>query len=141
MPGFINTHVHSAFTESSLQTWAQAGVTTVRDLGFQTVHMWWPIAFRDAHASLPRFARIVTVGVPITPPGGYPLSGGKTTVLTAATPEEARARTNQVLDNGADLIKACLESGRVMYGNANLPLFTKEQASAIIDTAHRRGCR
>jgi imidazolonepropionase-like amidohydrolase len=139
LPGFINSHVHSAFIESSLRAWAQAGVTTVRDLGFQTPHMWWPIAFRNARASRPEFARIVTVGVPITPPGGYPQVDGKTVVLTAATPDEARARTNQVLDNGADLIKACLESGAFRYGAATLPLFTREQATAIIDTAHRRG--
>ncbi len=139
LPGFINTHVHSAFVVSNLLAWAQAGVTTVRDLGFQAVHMWWPMTFRDQNAQDSRFARIVTVGAPISSPGGYPLENGKTTVLTAASPEEARSQTNLVLDHGADLIKACLDSGAIVYGRANLPMFTREEAKAIIDAAHRRG--
>ena len=33
LPGFINTHVHNAYVRHTLRTWAQAGVTTVRDVG------------------------------------------------------------------------------------------------------------
>jgi imidazolonepropionase-like amidohydrolase len=139
LPGFINTHVHSAFIDSSLQAWAQAGVTTVRDMGFQAVHMWWPMTVRDQRKQYPRYARIVTAGVPISSPGGYPLEDGKTSVLTAASPEEARARTTMVLDHGADFIKASLESGLIVRGRPDLPVFTREESRAIIETAHRRG--
>jgi len=139
LPGFLNTHVHSAFSESNLQAWAQAGVTTVRDMGFQAEHMWWPMSFRDQHMQSPRFARIVTVGVPISTPGGYPLENGNTTVLTAASPEEARAGTNLILDHGADLIKVSLESGLIIKGIPDLPIFNKEESTAIVDVAHRRG--
>jgi imidazolonepropionase-like amidohydrolase len=79
------------------------------------------------------------VGVPITTPGGYPLEAGKTTVLSAASPDEARARVNLVLDNGADLVKVCLDSGLIVYGKADLAVFGKEESSAILDAAHRRG--
>ena len=139
LPGFFNTHVHSAFVDSNLQAWAQAGVTTVRDMGFQAVHMWWPMTVRDQRKQYPRYARIVTAGVPISSPGGYPLEDGKTSVLTAASPEEARAKTTMVLDHGADLIKASLESGLIVRGRPDLPVFTREESRAIIETAHRRG--
>jgi imidazolonepropionase-like amidohydrolase len=33
LPGLINAHVHRGYDEQKLQAWAQAGVTTVRDLG------------------------------------------------------------------------------------------------------------
>lgn len=31
LPGFINAHVHDAYSASNLEAWAAAGVTTVRD--------------------------------------------------------------------------------------------------------------
>ena len=33
LPGLINAHVHGGYDAGRLQAWAQAGVTTVRDLG------------------------------------------------------------------------------------------------------------
>ena len=33
LPGFFNAHVHRALSTRNLEAWAQAGVTTVRDLG------------------------------------------------------------------------------------------------------------
>ncbi len=139
LPGFINTHVHSAFSESNLRAWVQAGVTTVRDLGFGVEHLWWPMSFRDQHLSNPQFSRIVATGPPISTPGGYPTPFGGTVVLTAATPEEARNQTNVVLDHGADLIKVSLDSGLIVMGEPNLPIFDRERSRAIIETAHRRG--
>ena len=32
LPGVFNAHVHSSYRQSSLEAWAHAGVTTVRDL-------------------------------------------------------------------------------------------------------------
>ncbi|HYK92218.1 MAG TPA: amidohydrolase family protein [Acidobacteriota bacterium] len=139
LPGFFNTHVHSAFSESNLRAWVQAGVTTVRDLGFGVEHLWWPMSFRDQHLPLPEFARIIATGPPISTPGGYPTPFGGTVVLTASSAAEARTQTNLVLDHGADLIKTCLDSGLIVMGIANLPIFNKEEARAVIETAHRRG--
>ena len=33
LPGFINAHVHAAYSAFTLNAWARSGVTTVRDLG------------------------------------------------------------------------------------------------------------
>ena len=33
LPGLINAHVHQGYSEQNLKAWAQAGVTTIRDLG------------------------------------------------------------------------------------------------------------
>ena len=71
LPGFFNTHVHSAFSESNLRAWAQAGVTTVRDMAIGGGQLWWPMTFRDERAALPEFARIIAVGPMISSPGGY----------------------------------------------------------------------
>jgi hypothetical protein len=49
--------------------------------------------------------------------GSTTLSG--TLILTAASPEEARARTTMVLDHAADLIKVSLESGLIIRGTGN----------------------
>lgn len=139
LPGFFNTHVHSAFLDSNLQAWAQAGVTTVRDMGFQAEHMWWPMTVRDQRRQNPRCARIVTAGVPISVPGGYPLENGETTVLTVTSPEEAEAGVSMVLNHGADFIKACLDSGLIVRGRPDLPVLTGEESRALIETAHHRG--
>ncbi len=139
LPGFFNAHVHSAFSESNLRAWAQAGVTTVRDMAFGGGQLWWPLTYRDEHATLPEFSRIIAVGPMISSPGGYPVAVWGGIGYTAASPEEARQRTNEVLDHGADLIKTTLESGRVMLGSASLPTFSEEEAKAILDAAHHRG--
>ena len=139
LPGFFNTHVHSAFSESNLRAWAQAGVTTGRDMGFGGGQLWWPLSFRDEHATQAEFARIIAVGPMISTPGGYPVAVWGGIGYTAASATEARQRTNEVLDHGADLIKTTLESGLVMLGRASLPVFSEEEAKAIVDAAHHRG--
>ncbi len=139
LPGFFNTHVHSAYSEGNLRAWAQAGVTTVRDMGFGGGQLWWPLSFRDEHATRAEFARIIAVGPMISTPGGYPVAVWGGIGYTAGSETEARLRTNEVLDHGADLIKTTLESGLVMLGRASLPEFSEEEAKAILDVAHHRG--
>jgi imidazolonepropionase-like amidohydrolase len=139
LPGFFNTHVHDAFSEINLRVWAQAGVTTVRDMAFGGGQLWWPLTFRDEHAALPEFSRIISVGPMISSPGGYPVAVWGGVAYSAASPEEARQRTTEVIDHGGDLIKTTLESGLVMLGRASLPMFNEQEAKAIIDVAHHRG--
>jgi len=73
LPGFINTHVHNAYVAYNLKTWAQAGVTTVRDLGEK---VGWPyFAARDRLNADPKNARVISAGPLVTVPGGYPIAG------------------------------------------------------------------
>ncbi|MCU0645742.1 MAG: hypothetical protein MUC94_15970, partial [bacterium] len=57
LPGFFNAHVHQAYNEHNLKTWAQAGVTTVRDLGGNPQNNLF--AFRDRVNQSPQYARLV----------------------------------------------------------------------------------
>ena len=71
LPGFINAHVHAGYNAANLKAWAQAGVTTVRDLGVAP----WDDAFvrRDALLRDPANARLVAAGPLVTVSGGYPM--------------------------------------------------------------------
>ncbi len=48
LPGFINAHVHNCLDTSLLVKWAQAGVTTVRDLGRRCGRPSWTCAIACA---------------------------------------------------------------------------------------------
>ena len=136
LPGFINAHVHRAYDHKNLAAWTQVGVTTVRDLGG------WPpkevFAFRDKAGKDPQYARISSAGPFITPPGGYPIAVFRSQALTAGSPDEARQAANELLDQGANIIKIGLESG-VIFGQGSLPMFSPEEVRAIVDVAHKRG--
>jgi hypothetical protein len=64
LPGFINTHVHSKYNESLLETWAREGVTTVRDLAAAADLPWFTL--RDKLRTNPKCARVVAAG-PVFP--------------------------------------------------------------------------
>ena len=132
LPGFINAHVHDAYDEKRLQTWAQAGVTTVRDEGIisgpnQLTQM---IALRDQLSSSPEYARLVSSGYMLSVPGGY----GQ---LEVTSTTDARKQVVMELDAGVDLIKLAMESGYA--GVTNLPNFSPGELAAIVTTAHERG--
>ena len=55
LPGFFNAHVHQAYNEYNLKTWAESGVTTVRDLGGNLQNDLF--AFRDRVNKNPQCAR------------------------------------------------------------------------------------
>jgi len=132
LPGFINAHVHDAYDETRLKTWAQAGVTTVRDVGIlsgagQLTRL---IALRNQLATSPEFARLVSAGYMLSMPGGY----GQ---LEVTSIDDARQVVNMELDAGVDLIKLAMESGYA--GISNLPNFSQAELDAIVSTAHERG--
>ena len=132
LPGFINAHVHDAYDESRLEAWAQAGVTTVRDEGIisgsnQLTHL---IALRDQLATSPQYARLVSTGYMLSVPGGY----GQLDVTSA---DNARKQVNMELDAGVNVIKLAMESGYA--GVTNLPNFSAEELSAIVEAVHTRG--
>jgi imidazolonepropionase-like amidohydrolase len=130
LPGFINTHVHNAYSSRNLETWAESGVTTVRDVGARVGSPWdtWRTRFEDD----PRYARILAAGPLVTCPDGYPIIPNGFSSLTVDSPAEARDEINQLIDRGADVIKIVIESGvqEVLSG---------ELATIIVDTAHDRG--
>ncbi|MRR16558.1 MAG: hypothetical protein EG826_08910 [Deltaproteobacteria bacterium] len=130
LPGFINAHVHNGYNESLLREWAQAGVTTVRDLAAMPPYT--SFSDRDRFNKNPQNARLVATGPQMTGgfvPPMYPAS------IFVKTPEGGMRATNQILDDGADSIKVMMES---RDGNAVMSL---EAARAIVDTAHARGKR
>jgi imidazolonepropionase-like amidohydrolase len=135
LPGFINAHVHDAFDAGRLRAWAQAGVTTVRDMEILTTGpgvLESTMALRRTTLAAPGNARLLPVGYIITVPGGY----GRTYVTS---PEEARRRVFELVDLGADVVKFSLETGYA--GVTNLPLLSPEEVAAIVAAAHARGRR
>ena len=131
LPGFINAHVHDAFSGVRLEVWAQAGVTTVRDEGIGAAAGNLPdlIAFRDAYWNEPRYARLVSAGYMMTAPGGY----GRLAVSSA---EEARLRAHEQLDQGADMLKVAVEDG--IAGRTDMNVLSREALAAIVEVAHGR---
>jgi len=132
LPGFIDAHVHGAYSATTLWAWAHAGVTTVRDEAvLQTGAVLRDlIAQRDTAWNGPVYARLVSAGWMITAPGGY----GRLYVSTAA---EARQRVTEELDDGADLIKVAVEDGTA--GTTGLPVLSTEALQAAVAAAHARG--
>jgi imidazolonepropionase-like amidohydrolase len=138
LPGFINAHVHNAFNQNNLRTWAQAGVTTVRDVGaYESPSV--AFAFRDSVRADLSCARLVAAGPLVTVPGGYPASIGFP-AMTVTSPEEARAKVTGLLDQGAELIKITIEDGLGQgIPTAGWPTLTPAEVQAIVETAHERG--
>jgi imidazolonepropionase-like amidohydrolase len=134
LPGFINAHVHDAYSAANLEAWAWAGVTTVRDEGILRtgVELRDLIAQRDAEWTAPRYARLVATGWMITAPGGY----GRLGVADAV---EARQAATDELDQGADQLKVAVEDG--IAGQSDLPVLTAPALAAVVEVAHARGTR
>jgi len=129
LPGFINAHVHDAYG-SKLKTWARAGVTTVRDVGARLSS--YSFSTRDTLNADPAHARLIAAGPLVTVPGGYPIAGNNFSSLTVDSPEDARAKIGQLIDEGAEVIKIVLTIG-------DFPTLSLEEATAIVETAHERG--
>jgi imidazolonepropionase-like amidohydrolase len=130
LPSFINTHVHNAYQGRNLSIWAREGVTTVRDLGERFEFPYFTT--RDRLCTDLRRAWLIAAGPLVTVPGGYPIAGNNFASLTVTSPEDARQKIDQLIDDGADVIKITLTSG-------GAPSLSAEEAAAIVETAHQRG--
>lgn len=130
LPGFINSHVHNAYEPAVLEKWAQAGVTTVRDLGAR--YPFFRFSTRDTNNEDPNLATVLSAGPLITIPGGYPIVGSNFPSLVVTNPDHARREVAQLISDGADVIKIVVDSGE------GLPTLSLERASAIVETAHQR---
>jgi enamidase len=130
LPGLINTHVHNSYNTRNLRAWAQAGVTTVRDFGER---LGVPcFSLRERLRTDPQNSWLISAGPLVTVPDGYPIVGNRFPSLTVTSPEDARKKVNQLIDDGADVIKIVLTSG-------GPPTLSAEEAAAIVETAHRSG--
>ncbi len=138
LPGFINAHVHNAYSATNLKAWASDGVTTVRDLGALGPYTPARFEIRDTLCANPKCARLLAVGSFINVKGGYPEAYGGEHPVTITSPEEARQAVNKLIDDGADVIKTAMESGYA-FGQSGWPLLSKEEAAALVETAHERG--
>ncbi|GAP13336.1 imidazolonepropionase [Longilinea arvoryzae] len=134
LPGLINAHVHTGFDEEKLAAWAQAGVTTVRDMGNSgsTASMEANYAHKAAINARPELARLVASTPIISPPQGY----GE---LTVSSTQDAVEKVNAALDLGADLVKIAFEDYRPP--STRWPLLPLDQAQAIVEAGHQRGVR
>lgn len=136
LPGLINAHVHEAYDEETLRGWAQGGVTTVRDLG-NGGDVARLFARRDKLRAEPACARLVAAGPMITVPDGYPIVPWGGSGLTVTSPEDARQKVEGLIDQGADVVKIALESGRLF--ERAFPILSPDEAAAIVDAAHAQG--
>jgi imidazolonepropionase-like amidohydrolase len=139
LPGFINTHIHGGLSESTLEAFAQGGVTTVRDLASGADYE-RAFAYRDRMLKQPRLARLVAVGPMVTVEGGYPIAIWGDSALTVSSPDDARAKVTKLIEAGADVVKIALESGAVFSKNG-LPELSTAEVKAIVETAHAHGRR
>ena len=129
LPGFINAHVHSTYEAVYLETWVQAGVTTVRDLGAR--YPFFQFSTRDRLNEHPEYATLISAGPIITAPGGYPMAGNNFPCMVISNPNQARREIARLIEMGAEVIKIALDSGD------GLPVFSLATATAIVETAHQ----
>ncbi|WP_018247451.1 amidohydrolase family protein [Orenia marismortui] len=130
LPGFINAHVHHAYTEDNLKNWLNAGVTTVRDLSPQ-IDAREAIARRDKFNQRTDLARVISASPILGVPGGY----GNATFHSLA---EAKEMVNGYIDDNIDIIKFAITD---FDQNRSWEMPTFEQVKAIVDTAHARGIK
>ncbi|NTU78577.1 MAG: hypothetical protein HGA45_04100 [Chloroflexales bacterium] len=128
LPGLINAQVHYAYDIARLRRWAQAGVTTVRELGVITPaeSLEQRYLLRDNSWIEPQLARIVATSLIITIPKGYGF-------LYVTSPEEARRAALRAIDQGAEQIKFAFENYR--FPMCRWPLLPLEPARALVQAA------
>lgn len=158
LPGLIDTHVHltltggptdesvtgPAATESdakqalravaNAQAHLAAGVTTVRDVGCRG---YTTLALRDLiRQRLLIGPRIRASGPPITTPTGHMHYMG----CIATNAIEVRARAEELLDRGVDLVKTCATGGVLTAGSDPMDLqYTAEELREAVLAAEARG--
>jgi imidazolonepropionase-like amidohydrolase len=157
LPGLINSHVHLCFgaeadpvrpmREESLamtaikalmraRLTAEAGVTTVRDLGGRE---YAEMAVRRAiQEGLVAGPRIVAAGRPVCMTGGH----GHFLAREADGPDDARKAVREQLKAGADVIKLIATGGVMTPGvEPGSPQLTRDEMRAAIEEANRAGRR
>jgi imidazolonepropionase-like amidohydrolase len=148
LPGLFDLHTHlsaSAATglagdwAKSLKAYLACGVTTVNDYATYG-EMFAPM--RQLLSSGAVAGPHVNMAVRLSTPGGHGTEAGwgDFMTLTAATPEQAHAKTKIALAYKPDVIKVFTDGWR--YGAApNLSSMNLETLSAIVEDAHAAGVK
>lgn len=142
LPGFFNTHVHEAsFIQAMpgrleltrLAAWAWEGVTTLRDVTSPHEEL---LRYKrnEEVQSDPTLARLLMSGPCIEVPGGRAETYNR---LIIHSPEDARQKIEDLLDDGADVVKLYFEDGSIFGESWNV--MTTEEARMIVKVAHGRG--
>jgi len=127
VPGIINAHGHVGPPprDPQLRQYALYGVTTTTSMYFDEDDI---VEFKDRQrAGELRGARILTVKYRFMSPPFIPGSEVK-------TPEEARAKVNEIVAHGADFVKVWIDAG-----SGRFPKLSREFCAAVLDQAHRHG--
>ena len=140
LPGFINTHVHFVYDAEKLKAFAQAGVTTVRDMQDSQRMDWQWFDRRDALLEDPLNARLLAVGPMVTVPDGYPVCYDEE-ALTITSSEQARREIQKLIDAGADAIKIAVETGAAYFSETPIPTLSQEEVAAIVSVAHQNNIK
>jgi len=111
-----------------LKAWAQAGVTTVRDLGRFDASPEQSYSDRNSLLNDNNSARLVTAGPIVTARGGY----GN---LSVNSPEDARQTVIDLINAGTDLIKIAIEDN--LQGRT-WPMLSQDIINTIVKTAHEK---
>lgn len=146
LPGVIDAHMHIVtgdieYNDRALRSWAQSGVTTVRDLGIGNDRNEHPteefLAYRKTIADDPESAECLTCGRFVAEYHGlnHIMSDGAETGYGCQTPEDAANAVNELIDMGCEGIKTSV--GRGMDGKNSV--LSVEKLKAIADTAKSRG--
>lgn len=155
-PGLVDAHAHPGYSTdddpteweasrtspaglrawclASLQAAAQAGVTTVRDVGSPTLDA--VDAAREAASPSSGVARLLAGGPAITTTGGHADFIG----ITADDEAGLRARLHELHAAGVDHIKLMAAGGDMdPHTNRRAPQYTAAQVAALVNEAHALG--
>ena len=140
-----------AITLDSAQTTLQAGFTTIRNVGDYFPEAIIEVRDRIRQGEAPG-PRIQTAGSYLTIPGGggdLVVPGHDESEIPAAVrigvargPEQFAAATQQVLDNGADMIKIIASGAVFAFGGVpGSPEMTPDEIAAVVEVAHANGVK
>ena len=117
LPGIIDAHMHIVtgdieYNDRALRSWAQSGVTTVRDLGMGNDRRQHPteefLRYRETIEN-PQCAHCLTAGRFVAEYHGlnHIMSDGAETGYGVQTPEDAVKAVNELIDMGCDGPTVC----------------------------------
>lgn len=144
LPGVIDAHMHivtgiEEYNDVALREWAQAGVTTLRDMGLgNDIHRHPTEEFLAYRATVetPEHAHCLTCGRFVTEfHGSNHIMPDAETGIGCRTPEDCVNAVNKLIDIGCDGIKTIMERGN----QGDKPILSVEMLKAIADTAKARG--
>lgn len=140
-----------AITLDNANTTLQAGFTTIRNVGDYFPEAIIEVRDRIRRGQAPG-PRIQTAGSYLTIPGGggdLVVPGHDESEIPASVrigvargPEQFAAATQQVLDNGADMIKIIASGAVFAFGGVpGSPEMTPEEIAAVVEVAHANGVK